>query len=183
MTASLFAALVPPPEAVAGLAEAVARLRGTTPEVGWVAPAKWHVTLCFLGRSEPNDALLERLARVAHRHPAPSLRVAGAGRFGDRVLFAKLTGDLRALAAGVARAAGKSGYEVQERPFRAHLTIARGRRTRVDLRPLVNALADVEGPQWTAAELRLMRGVQPEYETVARWPFSGPGNGGHLVTG
>src|SRR4051794_1903435 len=68
MTASLFAAIVPPPAAIAALAEAVEKLRATAPGLGWVAPARWHVTLCFLGPHEPNDDLLARLARVAGPH-------------------------------------------------------------------------------------------------------------------
>ena len=174
MAASLFVAIVPPPPAIAALAAAVERLRETTPDLGWVAPGRWHITLCFLGPHEPNDELDSRLARVAARHEARPLHVAGAGRFGDRVLFAKLAGDLKPLAAGVTRAAERSGYQVEDRPFRAHLTLARGRRTRVDLRPLVTALADVRGPEWAANELRLMRSGHPDYVTVSSWRLKAP---------
>jgi 2'-5' RNA ligase len=169
--ATLFIALVPPPEALAPLVAAVDRLRPTAPGLGWVSPRKWHVTLCFLGRGEPSGALEERLGRVAARHVPPPLRIAGAGRFGDRVLFAKLAGELKPLAAGVARAAAKAGYPVEDRPFRAHLTLARGRRTRVDLRPLVAELAETTGPEWTPQELVLLQGATPQYLRVAGWPF------------
>jgi RNA 2',3'-cyclic 3'-phosphodiesterase len=172
---SLFAAVVPPPEAIGPLAAAVEELRAAAPGLGWVAPGRWHVTLCFLGPYEPNDELLSRLARVAGRHEQTAIHVAGAGRFGDRVLFAKLAGDLKPLANGVTRAADRAGYRVEDRPFRAHLTLARGRRTRIDLRPLVAALADVRGPEWTVNELRLMRSAQPAYETLERWPLKKPG--------
>lgn len=171
---TLFVAIVPPPEAIATLAATVQGLSAATPGLGWVAPSRWHVTLCFLGRHEPNDELLSRLARVAKRHEQQALHVQGAGRFGDRVLFAKLAGDLKPLAAGVTRAADRSGYQVEDRPFRAHLTLARGRRTRVDLRPLVTALADVRGPEWTVHELWLMRSARPEYETLNSWPLKTP---------
>lgn len=175
MTAALFVAIVPPPQAIATLETAVDRLREDTPELGWVAPRRWHVTLCFLGAHEPNDELRSRLARVASRHEEPAIHVAGAGRFGDRVLFAEVAADLKALAEGVTRAAQRSGYEVADRPFRAHLTLARGRRARVDLRPLVAALAEVHGPVWTSNELRLMRSAQPDYETLGSWPLGSPG--------
>ncbi len=171
MTDALFVAIVPPPPALAALETAVERLHGTTPDLGWVTPGRWHITLCFLGPHQPNDELRSRLARVAGRHEAPAMHVAGAGRFGDRVLFAKLAGDVKPLAAGVARAAARSGYEVEDRPFRAHLTLARGRRTRIDLRPLVTALADVRGPEWTVDELRLMQSGRPDYLTVSSWPL------------
>jgi 2'-5' RNA ligase len=171
MAASLFVAIVPPPNALATLVTAVDRLRAEVPALGWVAANRWHVTLCFMGPHEPNEELRARLARVAGRHEQQAIHVAGAGRFGDRVLFAKLAGDLRPLAAGVTRAAERSGYEVEDRPFRAHLTLARSRRTRLDLRPLVTALADVRGPDWRVDELRLMHSGQPAYVTLERWPL------------
>ena len=171
VTASLFVAIVPPPQAIATLVAAVEGLRATTPGLSWIAPGRWHVTLCFLGPHEPNDELQARLARVAARHERLAIHVAGGGRFGDRVLFAKLAGDLKPLAAGVTRAAERSGYAVEDRPFHAHLTLARSRRGRIDLRPLLTALSDVRGPDWTVGELRLMRSGQPDYETVSRWPL------------
>ena len=75
----------------------------------------------------------------------------------------------------VTRAAERCGYEVEDRPFRAHVTLARGRRARVDLRPLVAAMADVRGPVWTVNELRLLRSAQPDYETVSSWGLKSPG--------
>jgi 2'-5' RNA ligase len=171
MTPSLFVALVPPPQAIASLAAAVQRLSEQAPGLSWIAPARWHITLCFLGAHEPNDDLRTRLARVASRHEQSVIHVSGAGRFGDRVLFAKLAGDLKPLATGVARAAQRSGYEVEDRPFRAHLTLARGRRARIDLRPLVTALADVRGPDWMVDELRLMQSGRPDYVALEGWPL------------
>ncbi len=174
--AALFVAIVPPPPAIALLETAVDQLRADAPELGWVAPRRWHVTLCFLGPQEPNDELRSRLARLCGRHEETAIQVAGAGRFGDRVLFAKVAGDLKPLAAGVTRAVERSGYQVQDRPFRAHLTLARGRRARIDLRPLVSALADVHGPRWNVNELRLMRSAQPDYETISSWPLKPSGS-------
>ena len=175
MSATLFVALVPPPEAIAALELAVDSLRERRPELGWIPADRWHVTMCFLGRAEPSDELSARLARVAHRHEAPALQIVGGGRFGDRVLFAKLHGDLRPLATGVTRAAQRAGYQVEERPFRAHLTLARARRTKVDLRPLAAALAAVEGPAWMARELILLRGAQPSYQRLDSWTLAAPG--------
>jgi 2'-5' RNA ligase len=171
VTAALFVAIVPPPDAIASLQTALDRLREATPELAWVAPRRWHVTLCFLGSYEPNEALRSELARVATSQEEIAIEVAGAGRFGDRVLFANLAGDLKPLAAGVTRAAERCGYEVEDRPFRGHLTLARSRRTRIDLRPLVAALAEVHGPVWRVNELRLMRSAQSDYETVDSWPL------------
>jgi 2'-5' RNA ligase len=174
MTATMFVAIVPPPQAIATLAAAVDGLRAATPGLGWVAPHRWHVTLCFLGQHEPSDELQSRLAEVAGDLEERTIHVAGAGRFGDRVLFARLAGDLNPLAAGVTRAAERSGYPVEDRPFRAHLTLGRRRRADIDLRPLVTALADVRGPDWTVDQLRLMRSGRPDYDTVSSWPLKSP---------
>jgi RNA 2',3'-cyclic 3'-phosphodiesterase len=172
MPPNLFVAVVPPATALAPLLDAVTQLRQEFPEPGWVAPTRWHVTVCFLGPVPPSEALSERLARVARRHPPVGLRVAGGGRFGNRVLWARLEGDLRPLAAGVSRAADRAGFAVEDRPFRAHLTLARGRRGS-DFRPLATALADVTGPPWRADEIVLMRGGQPAYERLEAWPLRG----------
>jgi RNA 2',3'-cyclic 3'-phosphodiesterase len=170
--ANLFVALVPPPAALTPLVEAVAGLRDQAPDLGWVAPNRWHVTLCFLGPVEVNDELPDRLARVAARHAPATVRVSGGGRFGKRVLWARLEADLRPLAAGVNRAAERAGYAVEDRPFRAHLTLARGRRN-TDLRPLAAELTHVTGPSWAAGEIVLMRGGQPDYERLETWRLSG----------
>lgn len=172
MPPNLFVAVVPPPDALAPLVEAVTRLREQAPGPAWVDPSRWHVTICFLGPVSPTEELGERLARVASRHRPVELRVAGGGRFGNRVLWARLDGDLRPLATGVTRAASRAGFPVEERPFRAHLTLARGRKGS-DLRPLAAELADVEGRPWTADEIVLMRGGQPAYERVRAWPLTG----------
>jgi 2'-5' RNA ligase len=103
--------------------------------------------------------------------------MAGGGRFGDRVLWARVDGDLNPLAVGVRRAAERAGYAVEDRPFRAHLTLARGRRN-ADLRPLAAEIRDVTGPPWDADELVLLRGAQPRspqagYERLGAWSLSG----------
>jgi 2'-5' RNA ligase len=170
-SSNLFVALVPPAAALAPLVDAVAGLREREPGLGWVAPHRWHVTLCFLGPVELDEQLTVRLARVAARHRPVPARVAGGGRFGNRVLWARLEADLRPLATGVQRAALKAGYAVEDRPFRAHLTLARGRR-KADLRPLAAALAEVSGPSWVADEIVLMRGGQPDYRRLHAWPLT-----------
>jgi RNA 2',3'-cyclic 3'-phosphodiesterase len=168
---NLFVALVPTPEALAPLAAAVARLHRQVPDLGWVAPARWHATLCFLGPVEPTGALHRQLRRAASTHSPLRMRQAGAGRFGNHVLWAGLEGNLAPLAADLARAAERAGFVVEDRPFRAHLTLARGRR-RQNLRPLADELTAVEGPPWTAQEIVLLRRAQPEYERLATWPLA-----------
>ncbi|KAB7852715.1 RNA 2',3'-cyclic phosphodiesterase [Streptomyces mobaraensis] len=185
----LFVAVVPPPPALSQLQSAVAGLH-SLPDSGrlrWADPATWHFTLAFLG--EVDEAVLpdltERLGRAAHRHPAHELRLAGGGRFGDRVLWAGADGDvatLSALARSTGAAARRAGVPVDEsRPFHAHLTLARAGGG-VALRPFAEALSDFRGSPWTAERLELVRsrlpgsgvpGERPRYETVRSWELGG----------
>lgn len=185
----LFAAVVPPPEAIQELAAAVHPLRAMPQAAAlrWTGEPTWHLTLAFLGQvdSADTETLAARLAAVASTADrAPELRLAGAGRFGDRALWADVRGDTKALgrlAEDVAAAARATGIDLDDRPFRAHLTLARaGGRSGpapagVSLAPLVGALSGFSGGSWTAGTLRLIRshlGIgAAHYETVDEWPL------------
>ncbi len=100
-------------------------------------PAAWHVTLAFLGEVE--DTRLDDVAEVVRgavtAAPLPDhLEVAGAGAFGDGVLWAGVGDEpsdaLSRCAAVVQDACARAGLDVVRRPLRAHLTIARSRRSR-----------------------------------------------------
>jgi RNA 2',3'-cyclic 3'-phosphodiesterase len=183
---SLFVAIRPPDVAVADLTRAVEPLRaadGPVPEgLRWAEPSSLHVTVVFLGAvpDERRAGLETRLARAAARHPAMTLAVAGGGCFGTHVLFAKLSGDVEALgrlAASVAAGARRAGVPVDDRPYRAHLTLARSR-GRTSLRPLAEGLRGHVGPTWPATEVLLMEsrpagvaGRPAAYATVSRFPL------------
>jgi RNA 2',3'-cyclic 3'-phosphodiesterase len=180
----LFVALWPPPDAVSELLAAVDEVRTDAPRLRWTAPEKWHLTLAFLGEV-PDDRrpeLEERLARAANRHPPLTLRFAGGGRFGTRVLFTRVDGDrepLVRLAASVGAAARRSRIPVDDRPYRPHLTLARGRGDD-DLRPLAAQLGTFIGRAWTATSIDLVEsrlGQGPDrtarYESAASWPLTG----------
>jgi RNA 2',3'-cyclic 3'-phosphodiesterase len=186
----LFVALWPPAGVVRTLSDAIADVAGSGPTasaVRWSTAPQLHVTLAFLGEVAPGrqQQVEHRLARVAVRHPPMALHLAGAGRFGERVLFVKVGGDREALgrlATSVSAAARRAGVPVEERPFRAHLTVgrARGRDARPDLRPLVGALDGYRSDGWTATELQLVQsrpgggdGGRPAYADVAGWPLTG----------
>ena len=168
-------------EVVQHLERAVAAVRERHPELRWVASRRWHVTLAFLGEVDDGrmEPLSARLARVAARYEPMSLCFGGSGRFGSRVLWTGLRGDivqLGHLAASVASASRKAGVPVDERPHQAHVTIARGRTTSSDLRPPASALADYEGPTWQAETFSLVRshlGPDPSYDTLRSWPLGG----------
>jgi RNA 2',3'-cyclic 3'-phosphodiesterase len=180
----MFVALVPPAEALDELAAAL-RALPPQPRLRWTRPEQWHVTLAFLAEVDERtrDALTERLARTARRHPPLELALGGGGRFGDQVLWTRVEGDrtgLRRLADAVRAAARRCGLPVDDRPYRPHLTLARARPPAPDLRPLVSALQEVRGRAWTASELHLVRsdlgagpGGSARHETAGSWVLAG----------
>lgn len=181
----LFAAVLPPAQAVDELALAVDRLRALpgADTLRWTGRDGWHFTLAFMG--EVDDGLLpelhERLGRAAHRTAPFPLRIHGGGRFGRRALWAGAAGgleEMRLLAERADAAARRAGVSMEEhRRYQAHLTIARSR-DEADLRSYVEGLGTFEGAPWEVGELALVRsnlpvsgvrGEQPRYETVGSW--------------
>lgn len=135
MSMRLFAAVLPPPEAVEELARAVDRLRGLRGADGlrWTGRDGWHFTLAFMGEVEDGllPELTERLERAARRTEPFPLRIHGGGHFDGRFLWAGAaggTGELRRLAERADAAARRAGVPMEEhRHYQAHLTLARGR--------------------------------------------------------
>lgn len=179
----LFVALIPPAEVVAELRAATEALRVELgPALRWTRPEQWHLTLAFLAEVDDptRTELADRLGRAAARAAPLTLSIGAGGRFGDRVLWARVRGDterLRRLAGSVRAAARRSGLPVEDRPYRPHLTLARSVGT--DLRPAVARLAGFEGTPWTASRLHLVRsrlgagpGRTPLYQPIEHWPLS-----------
>lgn len=132
-----FVAIGIPPAVREPLVESTAHLRGPDARLRPTDPAGWHVTLAFLGAV--SDELVEpALTSIADAvagsapRPAPRLRVAGAGRFGDRVLLARLEQDparaLDRLVSDLHTRLRAVGLPVEDRTFRPHVTLARARR-------------------------------------------------------
>ncbi|MER7849103.1 RNA 2',3'-cyclic phosphodiesterase [Kitasatospora sp. NPDC096077] len=201
----LFVAVLPPVEALQGLSDAVAPVRGLpgADRLRWTAVEGWHLTLAFLGEvpAERLPELEAALAAVAAVHPVHRLRIAGSGRFGDRVLWAGVEGQTRAirrLAEAVAEAtAGFTGESIggsagkgDAFAFHPHLTLARAGSSRghrraaqrvaaAELDGLAAALAPYRGPEWTAAGLHLVRsdlsGGFAHYESLRSWALADRG--------
>jgi RNA 2',3'-cyclic 3'-phosphodiesterase len=172
----LFVAIDPPAVAQDHLAAATAGLAVTHTGTRVTARALWHVTLAFIGDvpDERLDAAAGALdAAVAGQSPVP-LRIAGGGRFGRgkfTVLWAGVEGDLVPLRKAVARELRRARLPYDAKRFHPHLTIARpgDRLPRESIDADVAALKGYDGPQWTVAEIRLVRsylGPQPRYETL-----------------
>lgn len=79
----LFVGLLPPQPVRDELVRALEPHREEWPQLRWLNPAGWHVTLSFLGEV-PDRVLPEletRLARATSRHASMTLSLAGAGAF------------------------------------------------------------------------------------------------------
>jgi 2'-5' RNA ligase len=131
-----FIAVPLPPEVKERLAEAQRRLQPMAPDVKWVAADSFHITLKFLGGVAP-DRLQETWREVTAGLQGATgftLHLVGAGAFPSatrpRVVWAGIAQgaeELARLAARTERACAACGFDPENRPFRAHVTLGRVR--------------------------------------------------------
>ena len=153
------------------------------PEARWTLLSNLHVTLAFLGETSSADAIAQAMRTVAAASAAPDVRLDGAGAFPSerraRIVWIGLAGDgsLATIAGRVAAALHPLGFEPEDRPFSAHLTIARLRTPRpVDLSGIVVASESFR-PPGIALYRSHLGGSAPRYELLdlAPFPVSFPG--------
>jgi RNA 2',3'-cyclic 3'-phosphodiesterase len=106
------------------------RLRAKDDGLRWSTPDQWHVTLVFLGEvdDESRNRLVKELANV--RQTRLTLRIEGLGVFQRAgILHAEVgvTQELLRLYEAAAAAVKRAALDVEERPYRAHITLARSR--------------------------------------------------------
>jgi 2'-5' RNA ligase len=128
----LFIAIEIPEDIRTGFASLLKEFRAIAPQVKWVRAENLHVTLKFLGETEP--AKLGPLQNVlaAVRSPEPvTLEFRGLGFFPNekrpRVFWTGMqaSANLKSLAADIDQAAHRLGFPLEDRPFTPHLTLAR----------------------------------------------------------
>lgn len=179
----MFAAVVPPPQAVDHL-DAFLEVRRDAAPFRWASSDQLHVTLAFLAEVEERrlDDLIERLARAAAKRTALETRIAGGGAFPHvtraRVLWAGLGLDddgrteLDRLATGCRAAAGRAGIAVDGQRFKPHVTVAR-MRFPAEISDWVRLLDGYAGPAWPVDRVTLIASYlgegprgRPRYEVV-----------------
>lgn len=173
MTARLFVAIWPDARARAELAQHLKPVRAEHDDVRWQSPERWHITLAFLGPTDPDKAST-RLTQLVDRKPLPEsepLRLRGSGTFNTVIWAGVEHGPWLAELAGVFRAA-----HIDDTPFRAHLTVGRirGPQAAQRARAVAHRLAGIDGPPWTPRRFLLVAsfgGPQPEYRVLRGWPL------------
>ncbi|MBW3632387.1 MAG: RNA 2',3'-cyclic phosphodiesterase [Chloroflexi bacterium] len=132
----LFIAVPLGEEAQRLVADVIAALAAEGWPVRWVQPETLHLTLHFLGETEPERAELLRLAlpEVVAAHAPFDLRTAGFGVFPSfrrpRVLWLGLHGPvhrLESLQHDVRGALRGLGFAVGDEPYHPHITLGRVR--------------------------------------------------------
>lgn len=135
-TIRVFIAVELPEAARAALGGVAQRLAVHLPStaVRWVKPERMHLTLRFLGNTAVSQlpALADGLDQMAQQFAPFALRLSHLGCFPNerrpRVVWVGLQGDTTALAAlkkGVDTVLAPLGWEMETRPFQAHLTLGR----------------------------------------------------------
>ncbi len=188
----LFVAVCLPQEVRDGLAAVQDRLRRAQADVSWVKPANLHITLKFLGETEPKR--LERIGPAladAARSVAPFLvAVAGVGTFGGRIPRVVWVGvregsaALETLAGAIESGLARVGFPKERRGFTAHFTLGRVRSPR-NAEALLAAIRDeptvplgaVPVEEFVLMQSRLDPGGSI-YTVLERFPLQPPEGGG-----
>jgi 2'-5' RNA ligase len=181
----LFIAIEIPENIRDAFASLLNEFRPIAPQLKWVRAENLHVTLKFLGETEPGKlaALREALGAVRSGQPA-HLLFRGLGFFPNerraRVFWAgaEVSGNLMALAADIDQAAHRLGFPLEERPFTPHLTLARLQPP--GLPPKLSQAIREKSAQafgsWTAREFHLIESkLKPsgaEYTTLQSFRFT-----------
>jgi 2'-5' RNA ligase len=179
----LFVAVGVPDEVADLVEEALEPWRRALPDVRWTPRGNWHVTLRFLGSTDPRSVpwIGDRLAEVASDIAPFERGVRGLGAFPSarraKVLWAGFEDDDGSLArlAGAVADALDPRFPAEERPFGAHMTVARSARP-IRL-PAGFATTPLEDGRLAVDALKLMRShlgrSAPVHEELAAFRLSG----------
>lgn len=185
-----FIALNTPSDYEAAIAEQQLALKKAAPggDIKWVDPKNIHLTLRFLGYIEPSavEPISSALRDATSRMGSLQLRAAGLGCFPNcrnpRVIWIGLedpTDSLVALQKAVVEATRTFGEPPEERPYKAHLTLARVKHlSKENARSLQAKIEKVklELPPWMVKDVILYQShlsqAGPRYEALGRFSLA-----------
>jgi len=128
----LFVAIEIPQDIRTAYTSLLKELRGVAPQAKWARAENLHVTLKFLGNTDPAIlGSLQSVLSVMRSEQTVRLEFCGLGFFPNekrpRVFWAGMEAspNLKTLAADIDQAAHRLGFPLEDRPFMPHLTLAR----------------------------------------------------------
>ncbi len=184
-----FIAIELPADIQAQLDAVIKRLRAArAAAVRWVAAGNIHLTLKFLGDSDPSDLtrLGERLQIIAAGCQPVELGIGGLGCFPNnrqpRVIWvgAQIPAQISDLKRSIEEAAERFGYAREDRPFSPHLTLGRvqknaSREEVIQIAQALNAETVGELGRFQAGGFTLFRSdlrpAGPIYTPIGHFPF------------
>jgi RNA 2',3'-cyclic 3'-phosphodiesterase len=180
----LFIAIELPNEIRAELSTFVKELHDVAPKVKWVRAENLHVTLKFLGNTDPSRLGSIKNALQLIRSPQPiELSFHGLGFFPSgtrpRVFWVGMesSASLISLAQNIDHAVHALGFPLDDRPFTPHLTLARLEPPGLppNLAAAISKQPSRNFGSMTAREFHLieskLKSTGAEYTTVQSFPF------------
>lgn len=169
-----FLAVVLPPAARAWTEAAASSAAALAPGLRWARTDQLHFTLQFLGPVSDPGGVAEFVAESVRRREPFTLSLGGGGAFPEprraRVLW---LGVREGSAALTSLAESLSSLSPEDRPHRAHVTLARANTPR-DLRDAVAALDGCgESEPWTVDDVVLFESDGSVHTEHARFTLAG----------
>lgn len=176
-----FLALSLPEQVREALRKKVIELRSKYPYKQWPDPRDYHITLVFLGAVNPQqiDEVKQAVATVCTHHASFTVTLDGLGTFGrkdrPRILWAGVSADqgLYDLQRKVNEACRTVGFELDQRPYTPHITLAKKWAGETTMDRSTFQL-DLDAVSWQVDEITLyqthLKRV-PKYEAVKLFPL------------
>ena len=176
----LFVAAWVPADLATSIEAAVDPWKAAVPRARWIPSERRHLTLRFLGSTEPARApwIEDRLTQAAARCGPFDVDVRGLGAFPSarraRVLWVGLD-DAEAKLAGLAGAVQEAlaaEYPAERRSFSPHVTVARcDPPVALPMREVAEGLRIGTLAVREIALVRSWLGAEPRYEPLGRYPL------------
>lgn len=180
----LFVAIEIPEDIRARIASLLKEFRAISPHAKWVRPENLHLTLKFLGETDPSKLVevQSSLASTCSAQPI-SIEFRGLGFFPNarrpRVFWLGIQSSaaLANTVAAIDRAVHKLGFPLEDRLFTPHLTLARFNESSLaaSWQSEITQKAVVSFGTFTATEFHLieskLKSGGAEYTTLQSFPF------------